>query len=1160
MATGYSILLFDTHKTTRNGYIIRTIRNALGRHDKVKEVTLGHYGNACELAQLKRPDILIAFGGSGGDEAILDRLVRLCGFSVLWTTEDPYEVATNTQLAQRFDLVFSNDASCVEAYGVRGSHLALAACRDLHKLHPIEDDQDFLYDVLFVGSAWPNRVKQIRDIIRLVGPDLKYKVGLPTNPYLPEPKLGDRHQITDWRAPVDQFIHLANRSRITLGLTRVFSSDSTSKAQGSTPPPRIFEVAAAGAFQLVEDLSGELGNYFKLGKELVACRNADEFAEGIRYYLSHPAERLRITKAAQARCLRDHTYDSRVSTIMEKVDVRFGKSALNPPSAPKGKRKKRILHLTHNVKSRGHFGGVELYQHNLCGALNEYESFFLYPDQKGERNLLVLERISGVRTEYEVDPIASPLILHNPSHELALQRILFEHDIDLVHIQHLIGHVASLPIIANALGVPTVLTLHDYYTICSKFTLLGYDGRFCNVANPDTVKCDICLTASDNHPAGSQARRRNFFSYILDAVQIILANTESSKNLLEAVYPQIASDKVRVASMMFNEHLFDTDGEAIFGRDHGRTEECGGQRGRTKDLKVVVLGNFTREKGADLLVRIFNLMRSESIHFTILGRVDHPYSEILPALALPQVEIINGFRQEELAHHLTQADVSIHFSIWPETFCITLSEAWISGLTPIVADIGALGERVDHGVNGFKVTLDNPSELVTILRRLIADRDLITRTRNGVVESDYRTSEKHLDAVRQVYTDLIAARPLLHAEEGKKQRFPHGLTLNDCGIFVNSPNWASPVIVSDDKPPTIASPMVDESHIVMPRLTCPLIGKSRKVKTDQASELKFAIDYFCGYHFTSKQDSQSLRVERHEPIALTGWALNSVDMKMPADLHIKLSGSVDRYLELTRLDRSDVKNAFPALENAQVGFRVVADSSELPDGVYEVEFLFSYAGGIRTIPTGISMTFGLAAEPNITSVGSNEIPPISDDVSDAQESNLSKADDSPTSPRSDIPTDGSSRKYDFCIDALGNMEGEPLNDQVRNVSSDRPIFVQGWAVNLNNPVMPKEIQLRLQCDDAEVSVAAQRMERLDVAAALNNPVFVHSGFKAMFPADTVRSGSYDLTIIHKSNMEVIELETGIVLLVDTDAVAVIDVKRSVSWKSVLRKVNKTIGL
>ena len=177
----------------------------------------------------------------------------------------------------------------------------------------------------------------------------------------------------------------------------------------------------------------------------------------------------------------------------------------------------------------------------------------------------------------------------------------------------MIGHVASLPIIANALGVPTVLTLHDYYTICSKFTLLGYDGKFCNVANPDTVKCDICLTASDNHPVGSQARRRNFFSYILESVQVILANTKSSKKLLGAIYPQIASDKVHVASMMFNEHLFDMDGQAIPGRDHDFKEESGGQRGRSQDLKVVALGNFTQEKGADLLVRIFNLMRSESM-------------------------------------------------------------------------------------------------------------------------------------------------------------------------------------------------------------------------------------------------------------------------------------------------------------------------------------------------------------------------------------------------------------------------------------------------------------------------------------------------------------------------------------------------------------------
>ena len=86
------------------------------------------------------------------------------------------------------------------------------------------------------------------------------------------------------------------------------------------------------------------------------------------------------------------------------------------------------------------------------------------------------------------------------------------------------------------------------------------------------------------------------------------------------------------------------------------------------------------------------------------------------------------------------------------------------------------------------------------------------------------------------------------------------------------------------------------------------------------------------------------------------------------------------------------------------------------------------------------------------------------------------------------------------------------------------------------------------------------VERLDVAEALRNPVFIHSGFKAIFPANSVRSGTYNLTIIHKSDMEAIELDTGVVILADADLVTPVDVKRGVSWKSVLRRVNWTMGL
>jgi spore maturation protein CgeB len=57
----------------------------------------------------------------------------------------------------------------------------------------------------------------------------------------------------------------------------------------------------------------ELEEFFVIGKEIVCYRGKDDLADKIRYYLKHDAERNRIRQAGYQRCLRDHTWQKRLS-------------------------------------------------------------------------------------------------------------------------------------------------------------------------------------------------------------------------------------------------------------------------------------------------------------------------------------------------------------------------------------------------------------------------------------------------------------------------------------------------------------------------------------------------------------------------------------------------------------------------------------------------------------------------------------------------------------------------------------------------------------------------------------------------------------------------------------------------------------------------------
>ena len=51
---------------------------------------------------------------------------------------------------------------------------------------------------------------------------------------------------------------------------------------------------------------------------------------------------------------------------------------------------------------------------------------------------------------------------------------------DLVHVQHLLGLPASLIDEVVKLGIPFLVTLHDYWWVCANANLLtNYDGQAC---------------------------------------------------------------------------------------------------------------------------------------------------------------------------------------------------------------------------------------------------------------------------------------------------------------------------------------------------------------------------------------------------------------------------------------------------------------------------------------------------------------------------------------------------------------------------------------------------------------------------------------------------------------------------------------------------------
>ena len=79
---------------------------------------------------------------------------------------------------------------------------------------------------------------------------------------------------------------------------------------------RLFEAAAVGAFQLVDDRPG-IKEWFDIGEHVVTYRDHDDLREKARYYLANDAERERIAAAGRAHALARHTYTQRLARVEE---------------------------------------------------------------------------------------------------------------------------------------------------------------------------------------------------------------------------------------------------------------------------------------------------------------------------------------------------------------------------------------------------------------------------------------------------------------------------------------------------------------------------------------------------------------------------------------------------------------------------------------------------------------------------------------------------------------------------------------------------------------------------------------------------------------------------------------------------------------------------
>lgn len=193
--------------------------------------------------------------------------------------------------------------------------------------------------------------------------------------------------------------------------------------------------------------------------------------------------------------------------------------------------------------------------------------------------------------------------------------------------------------------------------------------------------------------------------------------------------------------------------EHIYELGQFHTVQC--RTSENNGLNVAFIGGLSPAKGSK---RIFQIVTQgpTDVNWFIFGGIDDGELHNLKQKNL----VKTGFyERDELKMYLDlhHIDVICILSLWPETFCYTLSEAVGYHRPVIVTDIGALGNRVKNMKCGWTVSADNAAEETLSIIKRIKDRGKeYSSVLNTVKKLHLKTVSEMNNEYSALYNELIS--------------------------------------------------------------------------------------------------------------------------------------------------------------------------------------------------------------------------------------------------------------------------------------------------------------------------------------------------------------------------------------------------------------------
>ena len=413
---------------------------------------------------------------------------------------------------------------------------------------------------------------------------------------------------------------------------------------------------------------------------------------------------------------------------------------------------KKILYVLHSGVTGGTFLTNKDLMKNLEDEFQIYllggekESLRLYEYCNGELKL-IKEYVRRIRLNVPIESdepnnLWSAKDFHNSWLTYLYFKILIDFDIDIIHIRHLINHSFDLPYVAKKLDIPVILSFHDFYFICPFYTLLDENINYCEgKCGNNHENCYVPMDSLEdiNSKEIIDVWREEVYKMCLN-IDYFVTTSQIVKNLFLEVYSSY--------------NLFYEDNFKII--EHGRDfpkikKELYEKPSKNKPIKILCPANHLNVmKGSEIIKNIKKEDEQNLLEFHFLGNCQDNIEEF---------GINHGtFQRDEFYKKVDEIKPSYIgiFSIWPETYCHTLTEAWSCGIPVIGTNIGVIEDRINQCNGGFIIDKNDAKKSYELILNKNKDEINYFNLINNVKNIEFKDTKTMAKEYLEIYNKLLS--------------------------------------------------------------------------------------------------------------------------------------------------------------------------------------------------------------------------------------------------------------------------------------------------------------------------------------------------------------------------------------------------------------------